>query len=807
MRRILLVILIIVAVLIIVISLFLRHQVTLAWPQTDGEIQLTGLQDSVTVIRDQRGIPHIYASNSHDLFMAQGFVHAQDRFWQMEFWRRIGQGRLAELFGESQIETDRFLRTLGVTRSAQLAWEASDAETRVALEAYAEGVNVYIQQNSDHLPLEFRILGLTGVEFTPEPWTPLNTLTWTTMMSFLLGNNYDLELYNAEFYDSYGETWLRELITLNYGDRPIIVPDDVAWQPIDIALIMKRPEILGPGLLDGIGSNNWVIHGDKTGTGLPLLANDMHLGIQMPAIWYENGLHCQPVGKGCPYKVVGFSFASAPGVVVGHNERIAWGVTTAVTDVQDLYVERTNPDNPLQYEVNGQWVDFEISQEEIPVADEDEPVHITIRRTRHGPLINDVAYGSENEWAYGWQPLSLRWVALEGNRVAQSILKINQAADWDEFQEALRFWDAPTQNFVYADLEGNIGYTMPGLVPIRAQGDGLTPVPGWNDDYAWQDFIPFEDLPRAFNPSEGYIATANNRMVGDDYPYFISYHYAPGYRAQRIVDLIQSQETIDIPYIQHMHGDNANLFAEAIAPYLQALSLNRPEVAQSRDRLLTWDGQQGMDSAEAAYFEAFVYHLIPTIFEDELRDLAPSVDGSNSLKQVEKILPNPTAHWWDNIYTPETETRDDILIIALNDAYDDLLERAGQPKSWRWVDLHTATFRNESLGQSGIGLVESIFNRGPYETAGANIAINATGNSGDEESPFEVDWLPSERMIVDIADLDASLTIITTGQSGHPYHRHYDDQSEPWRLIQYGPMHWDQTQIKADAEGILTLTP
>ena len=807
MRRILLAILIIIAILAVVVIFFLRQQVTLAWPQTDGEIQLIGLHDTVTVIRDERGIPHIYASNSHDLFMAQGFVHAQDRFWQMEFWRRIGQGRLSEIFGESQIDTDRFLRTIGIQRSAELSWEQMDDDSRAVLEAYAEGVNVYIQQNSDQLPLEFRVLGLTGVEFTPEAWTPLSTLTWTTMMAFTLGGNYEEELYSAEFLNRYGETWLHELTDINYSDHPFIVPDEVAWEQLDTSTVMARPDVLGPGINEGIGSNNWVVSGDKTATGMPLLANDMHLGIQMPSIWYENGLHCQPVSDACPYQVVGFSFASAPGVVVGHNAHIAWGVTNNGPDVQDLYIERINPDNPTQVEANGQWQDMEISQDAISVAGQDEPLSFTIRRTAHGPILNDVGFGTDSDWAYGWQPLALRWTALEGNRIAQSILQIDRAQNWDEFRDALRYWDAPAQNFVFADEEGNIGYQMPGLIPIRAQGDGMTPIPGWNDDYVWSDFIPFDELPSVFNPPEGYIATANNRIIGDDYPYFIAKHFAPGYRAQRIVDMLQANDNIDIDYYKTMHGDNANLFAESIMPYLQALTLDRPEVAQTRDSLLAWDRRNDMDSADAAAFETFFFHLVPAIYEDELGDLAPTTHGSTSRKQVEKILPDANAHWWDDIYTPEIETRDDILTLALDEAYDDLLERQGKPDKWRWGALHTATFRNDTLGKSGISLIENIFNRGPYETAGSKISINATGDAAEGDNPFELDWLPSERMIVDMADLDRSLTINTTGQSGHPYHPHYDDQIDRWRLIQYAPMHWGREQLKAASEDILTLTP
>ena len=779
-------------------------------PKTKGALTLPGLQDEVTVIRDKRGIPHIYASNTHDLFMAQGFVHAQDRFWQMEFWRRIGAGRLSEIFGEGQLDTDRFLRTLGIVPAAQRSYDALDAESQAALQAYAQGVNAYIDQNKNDLPLEFKVLGLTGVSFTPEPWEPVDTITWATLMSMDLGGNYKKELKRAQLLDSFGQEWMAELMNQSGKEEyPTIVSQEIDWHGLGAAATLASlPDALLLGSGDGIGSNNWVISGDHTDTGMPLLANDPHLSIQMPSIWYENGLHCQTVNDACPYDVVGFTFASVPGVVIGHNQRIAWGVTNAGPDVQDLFVERINPENPNQYEVNGQWQDMDVHREAIPVAGQDDPVFVTIRSTRHGPIINDVAYGPNGDWAYGWQPLALQWTALGTNRLLQSILGINRATDWDSFREALQYWDAPSQNFVYADVDGNIGYQMPGLVPIRAQGDGTLPVPGWNDDYAWTDFIPFDELPTLFNPPEGYILTANNRIVGPDYPYLINKYWLTGYRAQRIKELITSKDILTVDDFKQFHGDNLNLFARDILPELADMPVERPEVAALRDNLQQWDGQMSKDSAQALFFSAFYYHLLPRLFEDELGDSAPRIWDDNAKQLVEEILAQPDSHWWDNVNTPETETRDDILAQAMNDAYDDLIERADKnPDSWRWGALHTATFRNQTLGESGVAPIEAIFNRGPVGTGGGDAIINATSWGGEEPTPFEVVWLPSMRMIVDMADLTRSLTINTTGQSGHPYNKHYDDQMEEWANIQYQPMYWDRAQVEANSEGTLTLKP
>ncbi len=796
-------------VVFLIVFIVLWRTISSPWPQTRGELALPGLQDQVEVLRDDRGIPHIYASNPHDLFMAQGFVHAQDRFWQMEFWRRIGAGRLSELFGESQLDTDRFLRTLGIVPAAEETWKALDPETRAALTAYADGVNAYIEQNKDDLPLEFKVLKLTGVAIEPEPWTPINTLTWVTLMSFDLGGNYKSELRRAQLMAIYGETWMRELMDLPYAEsRPTIVPEGIAWEKLSAGETLAHlPDGRLLGWEEGVGSNNWVVAGSRTETGLPLLANDPHLSMQMPSIWYENGLHCEPFGPDCPYDVVGFSFASAPGVIIGHNQRIAWGVTNVGPDVQDLYIERINPDNPNQYEVNGQWVDMTLRQETIRIAGEEEPVTITVRSTRHGPIINDVAYGADSDWAYGWQPLALQWTALGVNRTAQSILALNRATDWTSFRDALRYWDAPSQNFVYADVDGNIGYQMPGLIPIRAQGQGEMPVPGWNDEYAWNGFIPFDELPSVFNPEQGYVVTANNRVIDPDYPYFISKEWAPGYRAQRIVEMIESKQTLTIDDFKQMQGDNANLFAQAVIPILAKVNLDRPEVAAMRDELLRWDTQQDVDSREALFFEDFYYQLIPAIYHDELGELTPGPRPSTK-RRVELLMNQPDSHWWDNIHTPAIETREDILAQALNAAYDDLVERLGEDsQAWRWGDLHTTTFRNQTLGESGIGLIEAIFNRGPFETAGGTSIVNATSWKGEEPNPFEVVWLPSLRMIVDMSDFSRSLTINTTGQSGHPYHKHYVDQSADWAAIRYAPMLWERGKIETQAEGRLILRP
>lgn len=777
-----------------------------AWPQINGTLQVPGLRAPVTVIRDRWGIPHIYASNLHDLLFAQGYVHAQDRFWQMEFWRRLGSGRLAEILGPSALPTDRFVRTIGWHRAAAQDWEQLDSETRTALEAYAEGVNAYISTHQGRLGLEFTLMGLTGKKFDPEPWTPVHTITWGKVMAWDLGGNMSYELLRAGIIARLGTGAVPDLMPAPPPDRPVIVP-----HPLTQATLQSIPEtiftahFLGEG--EGLGSNNWVVAGSRTETGMPLLANDPHLGLQMPSIWYEIGLHCEPKGPDCPINAVGASFAGSPGVIIGHNDRIAWGVTNVNPDVQDLFIEKVNPENPNQYEYQGRWEDMQIIREEIRVAGQEEPVVVFARITRHGPIINDIVGGEEEDWSFGWQPLALSWTALQPGTLMRSILLLNKAQNWEDFREALSYWDVPSQNFVYADGEGNIGYQTPGRIPIRKNGDGSVPIPGWTGEYEWVDYIPFDDLPRAFNPPEGYIVTANNAVVGPDYPYLLTVDWSDrtGQRAQRITELIEELTPISVEDMQQIQGDNLSVWTRQVLPYVTAALADYHD-PRPLALLRNWDGRATRDSAAAAIFEAFRLHLIERTFRDDLGESLLRQAKPSLLYALESIVKDPQSPWFDDRQTPKRETRDEIFRLALENAVAELTEQLGpNMEKWRWGDLHTVTFKNQTLGQSGIAWIERIFNRGPVATDGTAGAVNNTGYNLN--APYAVRSGPSYRQIVDVEDWSRSLSMHTTGQSGHPFHRHYDDMIDPWRNIQYHPMLWSRTEVEAQAEGILLLVP
>lgn len=565
-----------------------------------------------------------------------------------------------------------------------------------------------------------------------------------------------------------------------------------------------------------IGSNNWVIAGSRTSTGKPFLANDMHFGEQMPSIWYEDGLHCAPKTSSCPYNVVGYSFAGAPGVIVGHNDRIAWGFTNVNPDVLDLYIEKVNPDNPNQYEVNGQWVEMTQVNEVINIAGSS-PVDLTVKYTRHGPVIYDNPTDHrtmQEKWGVELPPdfaISLHWTALEPANITKSILGYDRAQNWDEFRKALAYFDVPSQNAVFADVDGNIGYQTIGNIPIRPPGDsGDFPVPGWTDKYEWQGYIPFDQLPTAYNPPEGYIASANNAVVGANYPYFITDEWDYGFRAARIVQMIKDAPgPIDAAYIQKMHGDNYNASAAFMLPLLMQLPLQQTRLTRVRELLTGWDYQNQMDLTAPAVYNAFWRAALARTFHDQIM-LWPDGD-SKWFEIMRRLVQDPNNNWWDDKTTPTVETRDDILTLAFSDAVNELEQLLGKDTSrWTWGDLHTVTFHNQSLGTSGVALIEAIFNRGPYRTSGGSSIVNATGWNASQISAakaYQVGRLPSERMIIDLSNLQASLSVITTGESGHSFHPNYTDQIELWLAIEYHSMLWDQQQIQSSAKAHLVLTP
>ena len=799
-RKILLIVLAVVGVLALVVAGAFLYVRSSAKSQTAGALDLAGLQAPVTIHRDENGVPHIYADNAHDLFFAQGYVQAQDRLFQMDFQRRVGLGRLSEVLGESTLMTDQFLRTLGPGRAALLDLAVIDAETLGHLQAYADGVNAFIAANPTKLPIEFRILG-----YTPQPWEPLHSVVWGKMMAWSLGGNWESELMVARLIEALGAEMAAEVMTSYPAEGPFIIPPEVksfaGLEQFDMEQVWAVKRLLKTDA-PGIGSNNWVVAGSRTTTGLPLLANDPHLGMQIPSVWYANGLH------GGGFDVVGVVFPGVPGVVIGHNNRIAWGVTNVGPDVQDLFIERINPDNPNQYEFQGQWLDMQVIEEQIVVKGREEPVSLTVRVTHHGPIMNEVA-GAIGEDA---PALALQWTALQGMPLSQAILRIGQAQNWEQFRAALQDFTAPSQNFVYADVEGNIGYQAPGWIPIRANGDGTVPVPGWTGEYEWTGFIPYEELPFVYNPEVGYVATANNQVVPGSYPYLISTNWAAPYRARRIVELIESKPQLSPADFAAIQGDVLPVQTEVfIAPLGQAdLAGASAAVQQALAGLLAWDRRMTADQAEPLIYEMYQKLLIQETIGDEIaaagdEKLAEDfLSGfrNNTTQTVERLIGQPGSAWWDDVRTAQVETQAEIVARAFGMAVEQLQASHGaDPKRWRWGDAHWTNF--DHLVFAAVSPLDGIFNRS-IPAMGSGFTVNA---AGADYVTFVMNSGVSFRQIIDLSNLAGSQFIYTTGQSGDVFSPHYADMVEPWQAVQFVPLRFDRSDIERAARQSLTLQP
>jgi penicillin G amidase len=767
-----------------------------SFPQVDGRLDLQDLQKPVTVHRDTWGVPHIYAQTLHDLIFAQGYVHAQDRLWQMDFSRRLVAGRLAEVAGAMAVPVDRWLRILGMRRVSEQEPALLDPETRDLLEAYSAGVNARIAER--HLPIEFFLLG-----YRPEPWTPVDSLSWSKMVAWGLSGNWESELLRAELIECLGAEKASELELEDLQPWPDSMSSILqGYQAIDQAEAARL--LAGPTLKDGIGSNSWVIAGSRTASGKPILANDMHMPLTAPSLWYENHLSAGD------FDVTGVSFPGVPFVIAGQNRAVAWGFTAGFADIQDLYQERLErtPDGKVRYEYCGEWLDAEVRQEQINVR-AGKPVTEEVVVTRHGPIINPLVQTFETQ-----HPLSLRWTALEPDRTCQALVKMNMARSAGEFHAALEGYSSPVVNVVYADTQGNIGYDLAGRVPVRKQSDGRVPVPGWTDEYEWIRCIPFEEMPHIENPPQGFIVTANNRIAGDDYAYPLGSDYVIADRARRISEMILSRETIDVDAVRAMQFDQVSHSGRRVARAIARLQTDDPRILEITRLMRAWDGNMAVDSPAAAIHVTFMRQVIPIVLRDKLGDLTEryagkgpnptlvegSMWGFRSWEWFQRILETPDSPWFD---LGNCENRDDILLLALDKTVE-TLERACGPdiSSWSWGKLHRVSFAH-ILGR--VKPLERFFSRGPYPVGGDGTTVWSTFTN--PEDPNEGAIAPPFRFIADLSNLEASLGLLAPGQSGQPGHPHYDDQVAAWFEGGYHPMLFNRQEIEQAAKSTLTLYP
>ncbi|MCA0350628.1 MAG: penicillin acylase family protein [Chloroflexi bacterium] len=775
-------------------------------PQTDGTIELTGIQQPVTIVRDQAGVPHIQAANYHDGLFGLGFVHAQDRLWQLEFQRRLARGELSEVLGAPTIETDRFLRALGLVDAAVNAWNALDPASQQAIQAYIAGINQFIiHHDGMDLPPEFTILG-----FSPRLWQPIDVLLTGKLQAWSLGANWSAEVLYSQLIAQVGPERAAFLLPAASPDDPLILPDatysaGLAPAPTmassnfceanadSCTSLLTRVEQLHQQFkLAGsyVGSNSWVLAGQHTSSGKPLLANDPHLAAQAPSIWYLAQIQAGELD------VIGATLPGVPAVMIGHNHSIAWGLTNTGVDVQDLVIERLDQAGNAEY----MGKTYPLARRDEIIKVKDQPDHmLQVRSSRNGPIISDV----DAELQATNQVLALRWTALEPtDTTITALLQLNLASDWQTFRAALAWYQAPMQNFSYADVNNNIGLQIAGRLPIRASGDGRLPVEGWNQQAAWLRLSEFDELPFSYNPPSGMLVSANNQAVADDYPLLISRSWAPAYRARRIWQLLSEQPTFDQADMQRIQADQRSLQADQLLPLLLTAQTTNPQALQALELLKNWDASLTSDSAAAAIYETWYLRLARAIVVD---DVGEQLWRSYSYHEqffalaIPTILQTNDQAWCDDQTTVEPESCALLMGRVLEQTLAELsAEHGSEFEQWRWDSIHQAVFPHAVF--AGIEPLDSWFGH----TIG-NGGDSATINAGPTD---RIDFVqyggPIYRQIVDLAALDRAIYIQTPGQSAHILSTHFDDLLEPWQRGEYLPM---RLPLPTETQTTLKLQP
>lgn len=735
-------------------------------PKIKGNVSLKGLAADVEIIRDHWGVPHIFAQNESDLFFACGYIHAQERMWQMELTRRAGFGRLSEIFGKAALERDKFMRTLCLKEGAQKDFEELTPSMKDLLLSYSKGINSWMNSRKFNWPLEFLIL-----RHKPQPWRPMDSLIVKEIMALLLCADFPSETMRAKLVKKIGPEKALQIL-----EEGVEIPESVVE-------VNDLPDWLTS--LNLRGSNNWVLLGERTESGKPLLANDPHLEISLPSIWFEIHLHCPSLNS------IGVSLPGVPLVIIGHNESIAWGITNSAADVQDLYIEKLNDSQDMYFDKDG-WRPLVKKEEKIRVKGQKEPVTIEILWTERGPIITPSVIDSE-------PPISLRWTIYDGGKTAESIYLINKARTWQEFVKAVALFDAPSQNFIYADKEGNIGYYLSGKIPLRPKEAALFPFPGWKEEGRWKGFLGEEERPTLFNPDRGFIITANNKIVPDDFPYYISSDWEAPFRAERIKDLILQRKRHNLDSQKKIQNDVFSKKMKFFIPYIEDIKKLEGKAEEALNILKRWDFR--MSSREgAALYKIFMNIFHEEVFKDELGEDFEEFDDLFRRKQAGllRIISDPLSPWFDIKETQGVETRDEIIKISLEKAYDWLKERYGSPEKWDWTEINLLHFEH-LLSQVPLF---RFLNRGPYPMEGDNFTVRVFFSSSLKEN-----WGVSYRQIIDLSNLNNSVCILSSGQSGNFLSRFYDDQIPLWLNGQYHPMLFYEDSIKENAEGTLILKP
>lgn len=766
---------VLVLVLVVGFAVWAYRRAGRALPQVEGEARVAGLEGEVTVHRDAAGVPHLTAANERDLFFAQGYVHAQDRLWQMHFNRTLASGRLTSLFGPGPRPADEYLLTVGLRRLAELDLEHLSPDTRALLEAYSAGVNAFLESHGDALPFEFVVLRVE-----PEPWTPVDSLVWARMLGFNLSLNGQLEVARQALVEKLGPEMAKKLVPPYPADAPTILSDPALPPP---AAVEGTPlAAFVPAALDAArvgGSNAWVVAGSRTASGRPLLANDTHLGLGMPSVWYQMSL------TGGRFAVSGFSLPGLPFVFIGQNGHVAWGITNLNADVQDLYLEKLDdPAKPTRYLFRGEWRPLTVRREEIAVKGRP-PEPFTVLSTHHGPLIT----GRLPSLPPDAPPMSFAWAAAAGpNRLLDGVSALDRAAGAAEVRAALALWDSPSLNVVYADTAGNIGYQATARVPLRAPGhDGTVPVSGESGEHEWQGFIPFEEMPHAENPASGSIATANHKVVPDSYPHLLTHDWPPPDRARRIEAMLAGRSGLTVDDMKRMQLDTFYEPVKHDQPILVAAI--KPETdleKQALAALAAWNGRFDVDEIGPAVYQAWGRFLGAEIFDEFDPDLTqragPLVFSQSEM--LRDLFDRPDDPLFDDRRTKGVvETRDDILRRTFPMAVEWLSQRFGpDPERWKWGRIHYSALLHQPLGP--IPVVGNLFSGGRFDLPGDAGTVNSIASDG-ERQPFRAVFGVSQRFIADFSDLGRSLAVNSTGACAHLRCPDRDAETIRWARGEY----------------------
>ncbi len=769
------------AVIIIGLLIYVSTYINRSMAQTEGTISLQGLQEEVEVVFDEEGVPHISATNDMDLFYAQGYITAQDRIFQMELSRRQASGRLSEVIGDGMLDQDKYFRTLGLRRAAEKSLEIYDEESLAVLQAYADGVNAYINQMEENnaIPMEFRLAGLSEVE----EWTPLDSLTIGKFMAFDLGGHWERQAFNYYLVNHFDEDEAYELFPTYPENAPTNIIEE---EYVDVTASLTKAHI--PHEFNG--SNNWVVSGEKSASGAPILSDDPHLGLSTPSIWYQTHL------KSPNYNVSGVIFAGVPGIILGHNEHVAWGVTNVGPDVQQLYLERRHEDDPTQFEYDGEWYEADVITETIEVDGQD-PIEYEIIETVHGPVISEFANGVQD--MRGGTVLSLDWTALDATTELQALLSFNRATNWEEFEEALEEFHAPAQNFVFASEDGTIAYKANGKIPIYENpDDALLPLPGWESEHALDEFIPFDELPKVVNPDKQYIATANNKVIDDSYPYHISHNWAQPYRYMRIEEFLESKDTLTADDMMALQMDQKNMQAEQFVPvFLDVLEgqVDSKIGKQAIDLLSGWDYQDNKDAAAPLIFHTMLSEIEQELYEEKIpEDLMPMFRGMGQTTDqlIMQAYEGEELYWME-----EAGGLENVLATAFENTVSQLSEDYGEdPESWKWGDYHRIYFAHNL---SGISFLKRFFNPDdPQPIGGSRVTVMAASENEEGIVNHGAGW----RFVNDLSDPQSAYHLVGPGQAEHYRSEFYHNQLDDWIN---GNHH--ETRIDDYSGETLTLTP